>query len=77
MWLRAGLSCIGDFGRGGPHQPPLNYTFPPALKADYGEPQGVCAETAPGSGKFSREWSKATVELDCSSWTSTITPKVE
>ena len=71
------ISCIGDFGRGGPHLPPLNYTFPPALKTDYGVPQGVCAETAPGSGKFTRQWSKATVELDCSSWTSAITLKTD
>ena len=69
------ISCIGDFGRGGYGMPPLNYTFPAALQADYGEPQGVCEETAPESGKFSREWSKATVELDCASWTSTITAK--
>jgi len=25
-------SCIGDFGLGGPGMPPLNYTFPDALK---------------------------------------------
>ena len=80
--------------------PPLNYTYPDALKADCarqlsrfaalapvgsdracllwladGTPQGVCEETAPQSGKFKREYSKATVELDCGSWESTITMK--
>ena len=40
-----------------------------------GTPQGVCEETAPQSGKFKREYSKATVELDCGSWEPTITMK--
>ena len=31
------ISCIGDFGRGGPGMEPLNYTFPDGLKQDYGE----------------------------------------
>jgi hypothetical protein len=55
--------------------PPLNYTFPPALKVDYGEPLGHCEERAAGSGRFVREWSKATVELDCETWESKITMK--
>ena len=59
------MSCIGDFGRGGVGMPPMNYTFPDELKVDYGAPSGVCKETAPNSGKFTREYSKATVELDC------------
>lgn len=46
------------------------------LDADYGLPADeVCAETAPGSGVFRREWSKATVELDCNTWTPTATFK--
>eukprot|EP00040_Diaphanoeca_grandis_P030025 m.176861 g.176861 ORF g.176861 m.176861 type:complete len:442 (+) comp31864_c0_seq2:206-1531(+) len=69
------VSCYGDFGRGGAGMPPLNITFPPALKEDYGTPLGECAETTHGSGTFTREWSKATVELNCNDWTSTITPK--
>ena len=71
------LSCIGDFGRGGKGMPPLNYTFPPALKVDYGVPQGHCEETGAGTGVFVREWSKAKVELDCNSWTSTIAMKTD
>lgn len=69
------VSCIGDFGRGGPGEPPMNFTFPDALKVDYGTPVGHCEETAHGSGKFRREYSKATVELDCVNWKDTITFK--
>jgi hypothetical protein len=42
---------------------------------DYGEPNGVCAETAPGSGVFTRQWSKAAVQFDCNTWTGTVTPQ--
>eukprot|EP01043_Picozoa_sp_COSAG02_P095430 COSAG02_NODE_31797_length_527_cov_0.841121_1_plen_175_part_11 len=69
------LSCIGDFGRGGKGMPPLNYSFPPALKADDGVPQGHCAETGAGTGVFVRQLTKAKIELDCGSWTSSITMK--
>ena len=48
------------------------YLFPPELEADYGEPTGLCAETAPNSGVFTREWTKASVQMDCNTWTPTI-----
>ena len=51
------------------------YLFPPQLHADYGEPSGRCQETASGSGVFTREWSKATVQMDCNSWTPQTTWK--
>ena len=51
------------------------YAFPDALNADYGAAAGLCAETAPGSGVFSRDLAHATVSMDCGSWTSTITMK--
>lgn len=53
------------------------YLFPPLLNTDFGEPvDQICAETAPGSsGVFVREWSKATVKVDCNTWTPTITMK--
>ena len=52
------------------------YEFPPELSADYGEPvDELCKETAPGSQVFVREWSKATIQMDCTSWTPTITLK--
>jgi hypothetical protein len=53
----------------------LEYDYPDALNADYGEPLGLCAETTSDSGVFIREWSKATVQMDCGTWTPTITMK--
>jgi hypothetical protein len=47
----------------------------PALHADYGVPLGNCSETAPGSGVFAREWSRASVSMDCASWTGAVTMK--
>ena len=51
------------------------YAYPDALNVDYGEPQGLCAETSTGSGVFTREWSKATVQMDCNKWNATIVMK--
>ena len=51
------------------------YAFPAALNADYGEPTELCHETRAGSGTFVREWTKATVQMDCATWTPTITMK--
>jgi len=51
----------------------VTYDFPAALHLDYGQPSsGQCAETAPGSGVFSRAWSHADVSFDCNTWTPTI-----
>jgi hypothetical protein len=52
-----------------------DFAFPALLDTDFGEPEGLCAETAPGSRVFAREWSKARVEMDCNTWTPTITMK--
>ena len=46
-----------------------------ALNADYGEPTALCQETGPNSGVFVREWSKATVTMDCNVWKSQIKMK--
>lgn len=51
-------------------------SFPPQLGVDYGTPVGWCAETAPSSGVFTREWTKATVEMDCNDYKGSITMKV-
>lgn len=51
---------------------PYNATI---MNADYGEPNGLCKETAEGSEVFVREWSKSKIEMDCKTWTSTITMK--
>ena len=50
----------------------LFYEFPDALNVDYGEPVGLCAETDT-PGVFAREWTNARVQMDCNTWTPTIT----
>jgi len=49
-----------------------DYVFPPELNLDYGEPTGLCSETSHGSGIFTREWTKAKVQMDCKTYTPTI-----
>ena len=51
------------------------YEIPEQLNWDFGEPAELCKETAPSSGVFTREWTKATIQMDCSSWTPTIKMK--
>merc|ERR1711920_569626 len=51
------------------------YPFPPQLHEDFGTPMGLCAETTPGSGIFEREYSKASVKMDCNTGTPSITMK--
>ena len=42
------------------------YDFPAQLRTqDLGVPLGRCAESAPGSGLFSRQWSKGTSSVNC------------
>ncbi len=48
------------------------YEVPEQLNWDYGEPLGLCHETAEGSGVFVRKWSKATIAMDCNTWSPTI-----
>ena len=40
-----------------------------------GVPSGLCKETAPNSGIFTRDYSKSTVQMDCGKWQGTITMK--
>ena len=55
---------------------PTRKILPPFFMIrDYGEPTGLCAETAHGSLVFTRDWTRATVEMDCNSWTPSITMK--
>jgi len=42
---------------------------------EFGAPHAACAETAPGSGVFSREWDAATVTWDCDARHGNITRK--
>ena len=49
---------------------------PPEVEADYGSPVDAhCTETAKGSGVFRRRWSGAEVQMDCNTWTASITPQ--
>jgi hypothetical protein len=53
-----------------------HYEYPAKqFNADYGEPIGLATETSKDSGIFVREWSKATVQMDCNSYTPKITFK--
>ena len=51
------------------------YAYPTELNGDYGEPLGLCSETATGSGVFTREFTKSTVQMDCNTYTPQITFK--
>ena len=71
LLIRGAYAYLGSAWVGCSH----TYSAPAALSVDYGVPSGLCAETAPGSGVFSRDFSAATVRMDCASWTSSITMK--
>jgi hypothetical protein len=51
------------------------FEYPAQFNTDVGDALGRCAETAPNSGVFTREYTRATVQMDCSTFTPTITPK--
>lgn len=48
------------------------YSFPDELHLDYGEPSGLCMETAPNSSIFTRDWSRVNVTIDCNTWEPTL-----
>lgn len=50
-----------------------DYAYPDELNADYGEPLALCSETGSGTGVFTRKFTKSTVQMDCNTWTPTIT----
>lgn len=74
-WLGwAWVGCAGSRGAGSgsvPIPPTPNEMF----DTDYGEPTGLCKETAPNSGVFTRDWTKASVQVDCNAWEGSITMK--
>ena len=51
------------------------YQVPDQINWDFGEPTELCHETAPGSGVFTRDYTRATVGMDCATWTPTLTLK--
>ena len=51
-----------------------NYVFPDELNGDYGTPvDKLCTETS--TGVFEREWTKASVKMECDTFKGTITLK--
>jgi hypothetical protein len=74
-YARLGYSWMGCNNDPNDHSTAqIKYHFPHELTVDYGEPLGLCAETAAGTEVFVRRWSKATVTVDCKNWNGTITP---
>lgn len=51
------------------------YQTPDELNWDFGTPMELCHETANGTGVFVREWTKATISMDCNVWEPNITLK--
>ena len=49
------------------------YEFPEQLSVDYGDPLVRAEETALNSGVFVRRFTKSTVQMDCNTYTPTIT----
>ena len=48
----------------------------PAAAVDWqGEPTGLCKETSPGSEVFTRDWTRATVQMSCKEYSAKITMK--
>jgi hypothetical protein len=71
--IRPGASC-GHVGC-----VPCALNEPPnlATDADYGTPLGICKETKAGSKVFVRERTKATVAIDCTTFTPVIKIKTD
>ena len=49
------------------------FQYPPELNWDVGEPLGVCGESAEEPGVWVREYTGATVRLNCTSWAANVT----
>lgn len=66
--IRGPYAVIGSGWQG--CAPSQQYAFPAELNYDFGAPLGNCTETAPGV--FTREFSRASVQMACATWTPTI-----
>ena len=63
----------GFLGCGGVDHPIKdNYTQPACFSEDYGEAKGTCKAVSGKAGVFEREYSHATVNVNCNTWTGTI-----
>jgi hypothetical protein len=65
-WVGCSHGSVPGSGRGA-------YATSELVQRDYGVPTEICSESAPGV--YQREWSKASVSLDCNTMTPTITMK--
>lgn len=74
-WI--GTSWVGCAPANGPEGAFTNKTYarPPEVDVDYGKPLGLCKETASGSEVFTREYSKAIVQMECKVWKGSIVMK--
>eukprot|EP01052_Picozoa_sp_SAG31_P041518 SAG31_NODE_6317_length_2068_cov_1.582529_3_plen_249_part_00 len=68
LLVRGDFAWLGHGWKGCSKQ----FPFPKQFNLDYGEPLELCKETAPNSNVWSREWTKASVSMDCNTWTPTI-----
>ncbi len=57
--------------------PDIAWEYRNEMATDYGTPISTCEETSAGSGVFTREWTKATVTMDCPNWKGSIQLKGE
>lgn len=49
------------------------FEYPDELNSDIGTPLGTCVETGPSSGVFVRKYTNAVAQMDCNSYTGTVT----
>ena len=68
LLVRGKYSWLGYGWKGCVQTPPPLDDF----DHDYGEPIGRCRETAPWSGVFVRDWSRARIRMDCNTFTPNI-----
>ena len=71
--IRGPSAFIGYGWEGCTDQYAVPFPRPHALDVDYGAPTEFCREASPGV--FTREWTKATVALDCNSFVANISMK--
>ncbi len=51
------------------------FTRPPSIAREYGAPLNNCSQTAPGSGVWTRNFTRADVAIDCKSFEATFSMK--
>ena len=68
--IARGPSALLEFPIGGTYSTAADYGFPDLMGSDFGQPVGDALEVHPGV--FRRQWSKATIELDCSDLSSSF-----